>query len=238
MKRWAGLIIGIVAGVLLMGTGVYTMARLWSRPAGLATTPTANVIAAVTESAKPTHTPAPAEAAVPDTLSVSTEESSWLRELVPKATPTAAACAAPRSNEASWLPITRLSLQSPYAARGFDFQRTQLGDNRDRWVAASPDGLALVEIVGVEAVEEASVTVFGPIGGNNEDTAKRALYMLTMMSAILPDWPEGAEWFSGELGKAARQPGTYESEITHRGVCMAFWVDVQLGSITLRFEPE
>jgi len=238
MKRWAGLIVGAAVGVLLTGIGLYAIAWLWPRPAGLQTTPIASVQAGVTELARPTHTPAPAEAATPNSPTATTEEPLVLQKLVRNATPTAATSASPRAGGASWLPIPRLSLQSPYEAQGFDFQQTQLGDNRDRWVAASPDGLALVEIVGAEAVEQASVIVFGPIRRDAAGGGQRAIYMLTLMHAVLPGWSEGAAWFGAELVNASRQPGDYESEITHDGVRVTYSVDTSLGCITLSFEPE
>ena len=89
-----------------------------------------------------------------------------------------------------------------------------------------------------DTVEQASVSVFGSIRANEPDAGKRAIYMLTMMNAVLPGWLEGAEWFSGELVQASRQGGDYESEITHKGVRVQFSVDVTLGAITLSFEPE
>ena len=238
MKRLTGLIAGAVAGVLVMGACLYTIALLWPGLAGRWAAPTATAAAAATESARPTGTLPPAETAAANSPSATTEEPPFLRELVRTATPTAAAPAAPRTGGASWLPVTRPALQKPYEAQGFDFQRAQLGDNRDRWVAASPDGLALVEIVGVEAVEEASVSVFGPIRRDAEEGAKRAIYMLLMMNAVLPGWSEGAEWFSGELVNAERQSGDYASEITHDGVRVEFSFDAQLGAITLSFKPD
>jgi len=105
-------------------------------------------------------------------------------------------------------------------------------------VAASPDGLALVEIVGTDTVEQASVTVFGPIRQNEDDGEKRAIYMLTMMNTILPEWTAGAEWFSGELATVTSRSGNYVSEITRAGVRVVFSFDGQLGAITLSFGPE
>ncbi|MGQ0601083.1 MAG: hypothetical protein ACT4QE_05230 [Anaerolineales bacterium] len=146
--------------------------------------------------------------------------------------------ATPRSDGASLPAISRVSLQSPYEARGFAFQRAQLGDGRERWVAASPDGLALVEIVGTDTVEQASVTVFGPIRQREDDGAQRAIYMLTMMNTILPEWTAGVEWFSGELATVAIRAGNYMSEITQAGVRAVFSFDAQLGATTLSFGPE
>ncbi len=237
MKRWIGVIAGAVAGALVTGLCLYAIAQFWPALAELWAAPPATLVATTTHAARPSNTPAPAETAAPNSLPATPEASPFLKKLV-RATPTPAASAVPGASRASDLPLTRLSLQSPYEAQGFDFQLTQLGDNRDHWVAASPDGLALVDIVGAEMVEQASVSVFGPIRANEPDAGKRAIYMLTMMNAILPGWPEGAEWFSGELVQASRQGGDYESEIIHKGVRVVFSVDVTLGAITLSFEPE
>jgi hypothetical protein len=236
MKRWASLIGGMVAGVLLTGAGLYAIALLWPRLAGPGAAPTETAVAVVTQAARPTDTPAPARTLTPRSLPTTTEETSFLQELVPSATPTAAS--APRTGGAGALPITRLSLQSPFEDHGFDFQQVRLGDGRERWVAASPDGLALVEIVGTEAVAQASVISFGPVGVGSDEAARRAAYMLTMMQAVLPGWSAGAEWFSGELVNAARQRGDYASAITHDGVRVGFTVEARAGSITLSFEPE
>jgi len=238
MKRLAILIGGAVFGVLVTGAGLYAATLLWPGLAGLGAAPTATTAATAAESARPTDTPAAAETAAPTRLPAPTAESPFLRELFLNATLTAAASAAPRAGETGGLSITRLSLQSPYEAQGFDFRYVQLGDGRDRWVAASPDGLALVEIVEAEAVEQASVTVFGPIRREAEDAQARAIYMLTMMNAIFPGWSGGAEWFSRELVNASRQSDDYESNITYSGVRVEFSVDAQVGSITLSFEPE
>lgn len=217
MRRLVTLIAGAVAGVLVTITGVYTVALLWPHLLGPPATSTAPA------AANPTPLP--------------TEEPPLLQTLGVSPTPTFALLAVAGTNDVGVLPTTRLSLQSPYEAQGFVFQLTELGDDSDHWVAASPDGLALVDIAGAEAVAQASVSVFGPIHLANADAGKRAIYMLTMMNAILPEWPEGAEWFAGELVNAARQSGDYESEITHQGVRVVFSVDTQAGALIMRFEP-
>jgi hypothetical protein len=146
--------------------------------------------------------------------------------------------AAPSPAGEGLLPITRLDLQRVYEARGFEFRRSQLGDGREHWVAASPDQLALVDIVGAEAAEEASVTVFGPVHAQSEGGPERAVYMLTMLNAVLPGWAGGAEWFSDELVNLSRQAGDFEASITQAGIIVRLVLDGQQGALTLSFEPE
>ena len=235
MKRFVTVVVGASTGVLVTAICLYTVALLWSRLAGQPSTPTATALAAVTEIARSTFTPIPTATAVPDRAP--TEGSLLFRELGPNLTPTAPPSADLGSDNAGVLPLTRQDLQRPFETQGFDFQHTQLGDSLEHWVAASPDGLALVEIVGAEAVTQASVSVFGPIQPTAERAGPRAVYMLTMMQVILPEWPDGAEWFADELVKAARQSGDYESENSYQGVRVVFFVDRKVGAITLLFEP-
>jgi hypothetical protein len=238
MKRLTSLILGAVLGVVLMGACLYVLASLWPRLAALWAAPTPIVVAVATETTRPVQTPAPTETAASQSEMTATAESPFLRELLPNATATVIADGPPGPSQGLWLPVTRLSLQSPYEAQGFDFQPTRLGDDRERWVAASPDGLALVEIVGAEQVEEASVTTFGPLNQNTDEGPRRAVYMLTLLNAVHPGWADGAEWFGDQLVRIASQQGDYASEVVHDGVRTAFLVDARLGAITLSFRPE
>jgi hypothetical protein len=192
---------------------------------------TPSATAPATETAPPAVTPAPAATTTPDGAAVETEPP--LLRPVATVTP-----GAPPPAGDGLLPITRLDLQRVYEAQGFEFRRSQLGDDREHWVAASPDQLALVDVVGAEAAEQASVTVFGPVHAQAEDGPQRAVYMLTMLNAVLPGWTGGVEWFSEELVNLSRQAGDFEASITQAGVVVHLALDAQQGALTLSFEPE
>jgi hypothetical protein len=136
------------------------------------------------------------------------------------------------------LPLTRLDLQRPYEDLDFEFQLANLGDEREHWVAASPDQLALVEIVGAEGVEAASVSVFGPIEQGDADGPRRAIYLLTMLNALLPGWEGGVTWFGDEVVNLSRAAGDYTASTTYAGVRVTLTQDAREGAIILSFEPE
>lgn len=224
MRRWLGLLLGAGAGSLVTGVCLLGAAALWSAWAGRASAPTPSLSMTTPAAALPPATPVPA-AGSPDP---------YLRELAPP-TPS---LGAPDPLSGGALPVSRPALQRPFEAQGFDFQPVELGDGRARWVAAAPDGLALVEIVGAEQVEFASVTAFGSSSQAAEQAAQQVVYLLTMLNAILPGWPEGAEWLSREVVKSTRQTGDYRSEIVSAGVRVGFTVESQLHAVTLSFRAE
>jgi hypothetical protein len=232
-----GVVLGAVAGMLVTGACLFVAGSLWSWLAERWADPSPTAVGAATASARPSDTPAPALTAAASNTPAALAVEPFLRELT-LPTPTASAPGISDLGGTGSLPIGRLSLQSQYEAQGFDFQQTELGDQRDRWVAASPDGLALVEIVGAEQVEEASVIAFRSRNADTAAAARQVVYMLTMMNAILPGWSAGAEWFSSELVKSTQQAGDYASAIVYDGVRTEFSVDGQLGALTLSFRPE
>lgn len=237
MRRWLVMLLGAGAGVLVTGLCLLLASSLWSWLTGLSAASTPPQFSAATEALRPSAPPSPMPAVASRAPPPTIPEENFLRELT-RPTPVSGQPGASSSSEPRWLPLTRLALQGPFEALGFSFQRTELGDGRVRWVAASPDGLALVEISGVEQAEQASVTTFSPSNPEAGEAAQLIIYMLTMLNAVLPGWSAGAEWFSEELVQSARQAGDYSAEIVHSGVRVQYTYDRQLGALTLSFQPE
>lgn len=209
MKQWSGLLLGAMTGGLVTGICLVTGALFSSTLEGLQEAPAPTALSVVPEPAAP---------------------------LTP---PTSAAPLPGEAGAASGgLPVTRLALQGPYEGQGFAFQRTVLNDGRVRWLAASPDGLALVEIIGAEQVEQASITTFGSADADAHEAAQQIVRLLTMLHTVFPDWPAGAEWLSTELVASAREPGNYAADLAHAGIHIDFTWEAGPGALTLSFRPE
>ncbi|MCC6189834.1 MAG: hypothetical protein IT318_12435 [Anaerolineales bacterium] len=225
MKRLVTLTSGVAAGVLAALGCLYLLTLAWPgllRPGE----PIATAPPEAAFTSRPPATPAPS--ATPNAARMETV-SPLLRVVV---TPT------PEPLDATAMPLTRLALQAEFEALGFAFQRSDLGDGREHWVAASPDRLALADIIGGEAVEAASVTVFGPIGQDAEGGPQRVVYMLTLLNAALPGWAKGAEWFAAELVNMAHAPGDFAVSTARAGLRVTLAQDAGQGAITLSVAHE
>jgi hypothetical protein len=233
MLRIVTLIAGILAGVLMALGGLYLLTRIWPGLFSPAPTPTFTPVP-VTSTRRPTLTPAPTATLDPAVPTVDPFERVVGEELT--ATPDPGG--APSGGGTGMLPLSRLDLQRPYEDLGFSFELANLGDEREHWVAASPDQLALVEIVGAEEVEFASVSVFGPIEQADADGPRRAIYMLTMLNALLPGWEGGVTWFGDEVVNLSRTAGDYNASTSQAGVRVTLTQDAREGAIILTFEPQ
>lgn len=233
MRRPITLIAGVLAGVLLALGGLYLLSRLWPNLFTPAPTPTPTLVPA-TATPEPSASLAPTAALDP----LPGETVSPLERVVGADATATAAAGGSTTASAGALPISRLDVQAAYEPLGFDFQLARLGDDREHWVASSPDQLALVEIVGSGAAEAASVTVFGPVLQQEEHGPQRALYLLTMLAAVLPGWADGPVWFGDQLVEMARASGDFEAATTQAGVRVTLSQDAALGSITLNFAPD
>jgi hypothetical protein len=233
MLRIVTLIAGILAGVLLALGGLYLLTLVWPGLFSPAPTPTLTPV-------PPTRTPRPTVTTAPTaTLDPAVPTEDPLERVVgedPTATPNPAG--EPTGGGTGLLPLTRLDLQGPFEDLGFEFQLADLGDDREHWVAASPDQLALVEIVGADDAESASVSVFGPVSQEDEDGPQRAIYLLTMLNTVLPGWEGGVTWFGDEIVNMSRAAGDYSASTIHAGVRVTVTQDAREGAIILSFEPE
>jgi hypothetical protein len=232
MIRIVTLVAGILAGVILALGGLYLLTLVWPGLFSPAPTPTITPIPP-TSTRRPTLTPVLTATPDPAVPTVDPLERVVGEELTATPNP-----AGEPLGGTGFLPLARADLQRPYEDLGFSFQLANLGDDQEHWVAASPDQLALVELVGADDVEAASVSVFGPVSQDDPDGPQRAIYLLTMLRTLLPGWEGGVAWFGDQIVSMSRAGGDYSASTTYAGLRLTLTQDTREGAIILTFAPQ
>ena len=155
----------------------------------------------------PQSTTQPTSAATPITAS----DPSPLPTSTPRPTPAPIATPAPPAG----LGISRFAVQSIYEQPdiGFVFESSPLFDGTPRTLGESPDGIAIVELIGEADNLSKAYILIGLPNDNPGALALNAVYLLGFPINVVPGWSDGTTWVSDNL-ETAIQNGTSTIRLT------------------------
>lgn len=137
------------------------------------------------------------------------------------------------------LGITRSRLRGMYEQSGIDFvfQDSSEVDGQPRIMAKSPDGLAIMEIIGPEEdIVQADITVAVPTD-SPEIVAKNAVYLLAFFKTIFPrDYERLNDWWQANLQRAVKGGETIKT--TSGNAAVRLTAMKELGMICVAVEAQ
>ena len=131
------------------------------------------------------------------------------------------------------LGVSRDSVEDAFS--GFDLEDAPLNDGRERLLGGSPDDVILLELIGDSSkLEEAALIMTVNAGANDAIPG----YAQRFLSAVLPDWPGGLDWFEqGVIELADRSEQNVEMETSHGDAVITLSANKQFGWLTIDIEP-
>lgn len=122
--------------------------------------------------------------------------------------------AALEASSAPTLWVSRQDIQHLYEKNelGFTFEEAPLVDGTPRAMGKSPDGLAILDLVGPRSqLQQATIVVVFP-SDYPDVLMLNAVYMMGLLNNVLPNWSGGADWLTESI-EVAELLG--EVETTH-----------------------
>ena len=107
---------------------------------------------------------------------------------------------------------------------GFFCQSSPLIGGQARLLCESPNGLAMIELIGPPSnLTEASLLTFTPDANDSDGKALRGIYLLGFIKAVYPNWNGMVDWFERSFQRAydtgrpvSTLRGRYELEVSVR----------------------
>lgn len=102
------------------------------------------------------------------------------------------------------LGVSRAAIQALFEGPKFGFVFTESSPAGDlpRVIGRAPNRLANLELIGTpDALHEVSI-LLGMPKDHPDLVAQNAVYMLSLVRAIMPDWPQATEWVNENIERA------------------------------------
>ena len=117
----------------------------------------------------------------------------------------------------------------------FNLEDAPLNDGRERLLGGSPDETMTLQLIGDGSkLEEAALIMTVNAGVNDAIPG----YAQRFLSAVLPDWAGGMDWFEqGVIELADRSGQNVEMETRHGGVRITLTANKQFGWLTIEVVP-
>ena len=228
---WATVALGVVSVILILAIAVAAAEE------GLesSTMPTAEVVVSI-----PTTIPTPVVATA--TAIPSTAIPTAVATLVPVATviPTPIPTVVPPPTPGLSTPVpkrglgvSRRSIEDVFTKPeiGFSFESSPLADGRPRSLAQSPDGVALLEIIGPSYAPTQASLIVGLPDDAPDILALNTLYLLAFVQNVAPGWAGGTDWVMDKIGAMAA--GELEARTTTGNLIVEFSLLEGLGVLNL-----
>lgn len=135
------------------------------------------------------------------------------------------------------LGVSRAAVQRVYErpAVGFRFNEAEPVRDQPRVMGTAPNGLAFVELIGPpDDLTKATIIVTVP-KDNPTAIQENSIYMLGLVTTVMPDWSDGPTWVSQNITKAINSSEAVTTVQGKRQVSLQAFKE--LGIILLSIEP-